>query len=70
MTLAAPTVAKAGERVPPGRLYLAAEPTFLRLRDRADSFDVQFVLMPYPTPTRYLKGDAGQKKEHKDGIDD
>src|SRR5688500_3465138 len=61
MTLAAPTVGKPGECVPPGRLYLAAEPTFLRLRDQTDSFDVQFVLMPYPTPTRYLKGEAGQK---------
>jgi exonuclease SbcD len=61
MTLAAPTVGQPGERVPPGRLYLAADPTFLRLRDRTDSFDVQFVLMPFPTPTRYLKGDHGQK---------
>jgi exonuclease SbcD len=61
MSLAAPTVGKPGERVPPGRLYLAADPTFLRLRDRTDSFDVQFVLMPYPTPTRYLAGDRGQK---------
>lgn len=61
MALAAPAVGKAGECVPPGRLYLAAEPTFLRLRDRTDSFDVQFVLMPYPTPTRYLRGEAGQK---------
>lgn len=61
MSLAAPTVGKPGERVPPGRLYLAADPTFLRLRDRTDSFDVQFVLMPYPTPTRYLSGDQGQK---------
>lgn len=60
MTLAAPTVGGIGEVVPPGRLYLAAEPTFLRLRDRA-GFDVQFVLMPYPNPTRYLKGEAGQK---------
>jgi exonuclease SbcD len=61
MTLAAPTVGKPGECVPPGRLYLAAEPTILRLRDRSDDFEVQFVLMPYPTPTRYLKGEAGQK---------
>ena len=52
MTLAAPSVGRPGEEVPPGRLYLAADPTFVRLRD------VQFVLMPYPTPSRYLKGDA------------
>jgi DNA repair protein SbcD/Mre11 len=56
MTLAAPTVGRTGEVVPSGRLYLAADPTFVRLKDRS-GFDVQFVLMPYPTPTRYLKGD-------------
>jgi exonuclease SbcD len=61
MTLAAPTVGKAGECVPHGRLYLAADPTFVRLQDRATGNDVQFVLMPYPTPTRYLKGEAGLK---------
>jgi exonuclease SbcD len=61
MTLAAPTVGKAGECVPPGRLYLAADPTFVRLQDRATGGDVQFVLMPYPTPSRYLKGEAGLK---------
>lgn len=56
MTLAAPTVGQMGQVVPPGRLYLAADPTFLRLRDPSDKFDVQFVLMPYPNPTHYLKG--------------
>jgi DNA repair protein SbcD/Mre11 len=57
MSLAAPTVGRMGETVPPGRLYLAAEPTFLRLKDRT-GFEVQFVLMPFPTPGRYLKGDG------------
>lgn len=61
MTLAAPAVGKPGERVPPGRLYLAAEPTFLRMADPAGGPDIQFVLMPYPTPTRYLTGEAGQR---------
>jgi DNA repair protein SbcD/Mre11 len=61
MTLAAPTVGTPGERIPHGRLYLAAEPTLLTLRDRHHDFDVQFVLMPYPTSTRYLKGEGGQK---------
>ena len=61
MNLAAPTVGGMGEVVPPGRLYLAAEPTFLRLKDRSGKFDVQFVLMPYPTPSRYLKGKDGLK---------
>jgi len=50
-----------GETVPPGRLYLAANPTFLRLQDRANGHAVQFVLMPYPTPSRYLKGQSGLK---------
>jgi exonuclease SbcD len=61
MNLAAPTVGEMGERVPPGRLYLATEPTLLKLRDRQDGFDVQFVLMPYPTPSRYLRDEAAQK---------
>jgi DNA repair protein SbcD/Mre11 len=41
--------------VPGKRLYLAAEPTLLRLADK-DGSPVQFVLMPYPTPPRYLDG--------------
>lgn len=61
MTLASPTVGRPGETVPPGRLYLAAEPTFLRLEDRLGGFPVQFVLMPYPTPNRFLKGETGLK---------
>jgi DNA repair protein SbcD/Mre11 len=58
MSLAAPTVGRMGETVPPGRLYLAAEPTFVKLVDRASGRPVQFVLMPYPTPGRYLKGEG------------
>jgi DNA repair protein SbcD/Mre11 len=58
MSLAAPTVGRMGETVPPGRLYLAAEPTFVKLVDRVSGRPVQFVLMPYPTPGRYLKGDG------------
>jgi exonuclease SbcD len=61
MNLAAPTLGEVGERVPPGRLYLATEPTLLKLKDRRDGFDVQFVLMPYPTPSRYLRDEASQK---------
>jgi len=61
MSLAAPNITKIGDRVPPGRLYLAAEPTLLKVADRTGNFDVKFVLMPYPTPTRYLRGEAGQK---------
>jgi DNA repair protein SbcD/Mre11 len=61
MTLAAPTVGKAGELVPPGRLYLAADPTFVKLQDRMGGYEVQFALMPYPTPGHYLRGEAGLK---------
>lgn len=66
MALAAPSVDRLGEVVPPGRLYLAAEPTFLKLAGPRGGPDVQFVLMPYPTPTRYLKGEAGQKYANPD----
>ena len=61
MNLAAPTAGGVGDLVPAGRLYLATEPTLLRLRDRRESFDVQFILMPYPTPSRYLRDEASQK---------
>ena len=61
MTLAAPTVGQPGAVVPAGRLYLAAEPTLLRLQDRQGGGEVQFFLLPYPTPTRYLRGDGNPK---------
>lgn len=60
MTLAAPTTNKIGERHPPGRLYLATTPTLLRLTDR-DNTEVQFLLMPYPTPPRYLLDEETQR---------
>jgi len=53
MMLAAPESTLAGALLPAGRFYLAAEPTLLRLADR-NGTEVQFVLMPYPTPSRYL----------------
>ena len=56
MTLAAPTVGTDGDTISPGRLYLATEPTFIRLHDRETGGDIQFVLMPWPTPGRYLHG--------------
>src|SRR5262245_23196526 len=61
MSLAAPLGDAAGETVPPGRLYLATEPTLLRLEDRATYSPVQFLLMPYPTPTRYLADETSQR---------
>lgn len=43
--------------LPGGRLYLAARPTLLLLKDPAGQ-RVQFLLMPYPTPPRYLRGES------------
>jgi exonuclease SbcD len=48
-------------RAATGRLHLATEPMLLRLPDRREQFDVQFLLMPYPTPTRYLRTEAQQR---------
>lgn len=59
MNLAAPVTAE-GDVQPSGRLHLAANPTFLRLADRKGE-QVQFLLMPYPTPTRYLQDERGQR---------
>lgn len=39
-----------------GRLYIAPRPQLLRLADREGAV-VQFVLMPYPTPSWYLRGE-------------
>jgi exonuclease SbcD len=60
MTLAAPAAGKFGELCQAGRLYLATNPTFVRLADRQGQ-EVQFLLMPYPTPTRYLRGEETQR---------
>jgi exonuclease SbcD len=59
MTLAAP-LENFGERVPAGRLYLTTDPTLLRVTDKTSGQDVQFILMPYPTPAQYLKDAAAQ----------
>src|SRR5262245_12350628 len=61
MTLAAPMTGSFGAVAPNGRLYLADEPTLLRLHDRHTQSDVQFVLMPYPTPSRFLVNEPLQK---------
>jgi exonuclease SbcD len=61
MTLAAPTVGEFGAVAPAGRLYLTSEPSLLRLRDARTGGEVQFILMPYPTPSRFLINDVLQK---------
>jgi exonuclease SbcD len=67
MNLAAPNAGKFGDVVPTGRLYLATGPTLLRLSDRESGKDVQFILMPYPTPTRYLTDENAQRYQ---GLDE
>ena len=61
MNLAAPLSGNYGQVVPNGRLYLATEPTLLRLHDRHHGYPVQFLLMPYPTPGRYLRDESSRK---------
>lgn len=60
MTLAAPACAEVGSVCPPGRMYLATNPTALQLTGRDDT-RAQFILMPYPTPSRYLREDEVQR---------
>ena len=67
LNLAAPVADDPSLSVPPGRLYLATGPTLLRLDDPAHGIPVQFLLMPYPTPTRYLLDEAAQRYQ---GLDE
>ena len=59
MSLASPATGVAGGRAEPGRLHLATHPSLLRLADPREGFDVQFVLMPFPTPNVYLADQPG-----------
>lgn len=55
MRLAAPADTRPGDELRPGRFYLFPGPTFFRLPDaQAPGAHVQFVMLPYPTATRYL----------------
>jgi exonuclease SbcD len=60
MNLAAPLDDLPSAVASPGRLYLAAEPTLLRLRDRNHQV-AQFVLMPYPTPAVFLAEEQNRR---------
>jgi exonuclease SbcD len=66
MSLAAPSAEQPGALVPHGRFYLATEPDLVRVEDRHTGLPVQFLLMPYPTPTRYLRGEANQRYQGYD----
>jgi exonuclease SbcD len=60
MALAMPAASRSDKVQPPGRLYLATDPNLLRLAD-GQGTQVQFLLMPYPTPARYLKDAQAQR---------
>jgi exonuclease SbcD len=60
MHLASPAAGKGGAVRPAGRLYLATSPTLLCLADRQGQ-PVQFLLLPYPTPARYLLDQQSQR---------
>jgi len=66
LSLADPDEADFGKTWAPGRFYLATRPTFCRLADR-DGVEVQFVLMPFPTPERYLD-DEVPRHETRDRL--
>ncbi|MGL6344537.1 MAG: metallophosphoesterase family protein [Waterburya sp.] len=52
--LTAPIISSQSGARPNGRMYFVSDPAYLLLEDKTGQ-QVQFVLMPYPTPTRYLK---------------
>lgn len=58
MELASPMPDAPDQPAKPGRFYLATRASLLRLPDRSGADTVQFLLMPYPTPTRYLSESA------------
>lgn len=64
MRLAAPAPVLRGDLVAGGRWYLATGPTFLRLKD--GDAEVQFVLMPYPTISRYV----GKQELHISSVEE
>lgn len=56
MNLAAPQDVPVGRPKPAGRLYLFEGYGYMRLAEQSGS-ETQFVLLPYPTPSRYLRDD-------------
>ena len=57
LTLAAPANGETGDLRSGGRLFLATGPSMLTLAGREEE-PVQFVLMPFPTASRYLDDQA------------
>lgn len=66
MKLAAPAPTEKGGPVPLGRFHLFTGPTFFHLTDR-DGCKVQFIELPSPTPSRYLKAEEAQAYQ---GVDE
>src|SRR4051794_767548 len=54
-----------GALLTPGRLHLADGPALWRLADRSGG-EVQFVMMPYPSPSRYLDGESAHAYTRRD----
>jgi exonuclease SbcD len=55
MGLAAPIGVPIGGNLSTGRMYLFNTAWYGKLRASNDSFDTQFVMLPYPFPARYLE---------------
>ncbi|MBP3957851.1 exonuclease subunit SbcD [Gemmata sp. G18] len=67
MGLAVPDAGRGG-RLSPGRMYLANNPAVVRLADPAGHV-VQFVLLPYPFPSRYaVAADSYASKEEENRL--
>jgi exonuclease SbcD len=66
MSLASPAGGSNGRPAARGRLHLATGPSLLRLPDRREGSEVQFVLMPFPTPGRFLADQPAQKYANLD----
>ena len=64
--LAAPASTEMGGSLATGRFYLFTGPTFFHLVDR-DGRKVQFIAMPSPTPSRYLRDESSQSYQ---GVDE
>jgi exonuclease SbcD len=61
MNLASPASGAGDRPSAHGRLHLATGPALMRLSDKRDNFDVQFVLMPYPTPSRFFDASSAPR---------
>jgi len=61
MSLASPATTAADHRAATGRLHLATAPSLLKLPDPRENFEVQFLLMPFPTPGAYLNDEPSHR---------